>query len=194
MVSIFSSRRTSLTCANYYTRNKLVSELKRLHCVVNRLLKCNSPGKFALRSCRIDNRLASSPIRPDRNTEIHHSVCRSDFIRHSTQFLFRVCSVSGNVSLIDSFIANNPALHELVIPPFTRCNSLCLLLPRLFDGSVSFHGIRSGYELFPNNSKNLLLGNRDVDNARKDDGIPTKKPRMLAFIRGNHTLNFGGLQ
>ena len=176
----------SLTCANHYTRNNLVSELKRLRCIVNRLLKGNPPGKFALWSYRIDNRLASSPVRPDRNTEIHHSVCRSYFIRHCTQFLFRVCSVSGNVSLIDSFVANDPALHELIIPPFTRCNSLCLLSPCLLDGSVSFHGICSGYALFPNNIKNLLLGNRDVDNARKDDDIPTKKPRMLAASGAPH--------
>ena len=165
----------SLTCANHYTRNNLVSELKRLRCIVNCLLKCNSPGKFALWSCRIDNRLAFSPIRPYRNAEIHHSVCRSDFIRHSTQFLFRVRSVSGNVSLIDAFITDNSALHKIVIPPFSCCNSLCLLKFCLFDCSISFHGICSGYELFPNNSKNLLLGNRDVDNNRKDDGIPTKK-------------------
>ena len=140
----------SLTCANHYTRNKMVSESKRLRCVVNCLLKCYSPGAIALWSCRIDNRLTSSPILPDRNAEIHHSECRSDFIRHSTQFLFRVCSVSGNMSLIDAFIANNHALHELAIPSFTCCNSLRLLTPCLFDGSISFHG------------------------------LPTKKPRTLA--------------
>lgn len=161
MVSIFSSRRTSLTCANHYTRNNMVSELKRLRYVINRLLKCYSPGAFALWSCRIDNRLVFFPIHPDRNSEIHHSECRSDFIRHGTKFLFKVCSVSGNVSFIDAFIANNSAPHELVIPPFTCCNSLHFLTLCLFDGSVPFHG------------------------------LPTKKAPDVGGIRGNHTENGG---